>query len=728
MRLSIFLAASLAISQVAAANQNYALAFQTSIHWFEAQTSGTKPSWSTITWRGNSALLDGKDHGLDLTGGWYDAGDHVKFGLPMAYTTTILAWGMIEYGSTYDKYGQTTYFLNNLRVALDYFIKAHPSANVFYGQVGDGSADHAFWGAPENLDQVFGQRPSYAINTTCPGSELAGETAAAMAAASILFQSSDPTYAAALLAHSKTLYNFADTYRGKYDSCIPASGFYTSYSGYNDELAWGAMWLYKATNDSTYATKAQTAYATLSTVQGSTNHSFAWTSSWDDKSYACYVLGAKLFGDTVGNLTFALDAQRNLDWWTVGVGSSKVTYSPGGQAWLDTWGSTRYASTASFLALVYADHIGSSSPLYSRYHDFAKGQIDYILGNNPRSCSYLVGYGSCYPQTPHHRGSHGSWTNSLTNPVYQRHIVYGALVGGPGSANDQFTDDRSAYGTNEPACDYVSAFVGAAARLAQEYGGTTATSFPDKPLDDYELSVNASINAAGTGFTEIAAWFINKSGWPARVTKDLVLRYYFTLDGNTTASQISYTINYNQCGSNAVSGPFQAFGNVYYMNISCAGDAIYPGGQQYFQQQIQVRIISSGTWDPTNDWSYQGLTTSNQRVTNIPLFEGSTVVYGNMPNSTTTTTSTPTTTTTTTTSTTTSSTTTAPTTTATTTTTTTTKTTTTKTSTSATTTTSSSASCATHWGQCGGTGWTGPTCCESGYTCTVSNAYYSQCL
>lgn len=171
----------------------------------------------------------------------------------MAYTTTMLAWGMIEYGSTYDSLGQTTYFLNNLRVALDYFIKAHPSDNVFYGQVGDGSADHAFWGAPENLDQVFGNRPTYAINTTCPGSELAGETAAAMAAASILFKSSDPTYSATLLSHAKTLYNFADTYRGKYDACIPASGFYTSFSGYNDELAWGAMWLYKATNDTTYS-------------------------------------------------------------------------------------------------------------------------------------------------------------------------------------------------------------------------------------------------------------------------------------------------------------------------------------------------------------------------------------------------------------------------------------------------------------------------------------------
>jgi hypothetical protein len=69
MRLTLFLAASVTISQVAAATQNYALAFQTSIRWFEAQVSGVKPSWSTISWRGDSALLDGKDHGIDLTGG-----------------------------------------------------------------------------------------------------------------------------------------------------------------------------------------------------------------------------------------------------------------------------------------------------------------------------------------------------------------------------------------------------------------------------------------------------------------------------------------------------------------------------------------------------------------------------------------------------------------------------------------------------------------------------------
>ncbi|KAJ3050591.1 hypothetical protein HK097_008417 [Rhizophlyctis rosea] len=36
--------------------------------------------------------------------------------------------------------------------------------------------------------------------------------------------------------------------------------------------------------------------------------------------------------------------------------------------------------------------------------------------------------------------------------------------------------------------------------------------------------------------------------------------------------------------------------------------------------------------------------------------------------------------------------------------------------------------CAAKWGQCGGQGWTGATCCASGSTCRASNQWYSQCL
>lgn len=49
------------------------------------------------------------------------------------------------------------------------------------------------------------------------------------------------------------LFTFADTYRGAYDLSIPvAQKYYRSWSGYNDELLWAALWLYDATNETQY--------------------------------------------------------------------------------------------------------------------------------------------------------------------------------------------------------------------------------------------------------------------------------------------------------------------------------------------------------------------------------------------------------------------------------------------------------------------------------------------
>ena len=49
------------------------------------------------------------------------------------------------------------------------------------------------------------------------------------------------------------LFEFGDKYRGKYDSSIGAAkGYYPSVSGYMDELLWGALWLYKATDRADY--------------------------------------------------------------------------------------------------------------------------------------------------------------------------------------------------------------------------------------------------------------------------------------------------------------------------------------------------------------------------------------------------------------------------------------------------------------------------------------------
>ena len=53
------------------------------------------------------------------------------------------------------------------------------------------------------------------------GSDLAGETAAALAAASIVFHPTDSTYSQTLLTHSQQLYEFAKRYPGLYSRSIP---------------------------------------------------------------------------------------------------------------------------------------------------------------------------------------------------------------------------------------------------------------------------------------------------------------------------------------------------------------------------------------------------------------------------------------------------------------------------------------------------------------------------
>ena len=50
----------------------YGEELQKSILFYEAQRSGYLPAGNRISWRGDSALADGQDNGLDLTGGWYD--------------------------------------------------------------------------------------------------------------------------------------------------------------------------------------------------------------------------------------------------------------------------------------------------------------------------------------------------------------------------------------------------------------------------------------------------------------------------------------------------------------------------------------------------------------------------------------------------------------------------------------------------------------------------------
>lgn len=70
---------------------------------------------------------------VDLVGGYYDAGDNVKFGFPMAFTTTMLSWSVIEFGGLMK--GELQNAKQAIRWATDYLLKATAHPDTIYVQV-----------------------------------------------------------------------------------------------------------------------------------------------------------------------------------------------------------------------------------------------------------------------------------------------------------------------------------------------------------------------------------------------------------------------------------------------------------------------------------------------------------------------------------------------------------------------------------------------------------------
>ncbi len=615
----------------AAGTYNYGEALQKSIMFYEFQRSGDLPADKRDNWRDDSGMKDGSDVGVDLTGGWYDAGDHVKFNLPMSYTSAMLAWSLYEDKDAYDKSGQTKYIMDGIKWANDYFIKCNPTADVYYYQVGDGGKDHSWWGPAEVMQM---ERPSFKVDSSHPGSAVCASTAASLASAAVVFKDSDPTYAEKCISHAKNLFAMAD--KAKSDAgYTAASGFYSS-GGFYDDLSWAAVWLYLATNDSTYLDKAESYVPNWGKEQQTDIISYKWGQCWDDVHYGAELLLAKLTNKQL----YKDSIEMNLDFWTTGVNGMRVSYTPKGLAWLFQWGSLRHATTQAFLAGVYAEWEGCTPSKVSVYKDFMKSQIDYALGSTGRS--FVVGYGVNPPQHPHHRTAQSSWTDQMTSPTYHRHTIYGALVGGPDNA-DGYTDEVNNFVNNEIACDYNAGFTGALAKMYKKFGGDPIPNFKaiEKITND-EVIIKAGLNSTGPNYTEIKAVVYNQTGWPARITDKLSFKYFMDLSEIVAAGidplSLTTSSNYAEGKNTKVSGvlPWDVSKNIYYVNVDLTGEKIYPGGQSACRREVQFRISAPQAttyWNPKNDFSYDGLPTTStvDTVKNIPVYDNGVKVFGNEP-------------------------------------------------------------------------------------------------
>ncbi|XP_055958520.1 endoglucanase E-4-like [Patella vulgata] len=432
------------ISGLQSTKYNYAEVLEKSILFYEAQRSGKLPKNNRIPWRADSALGDKGDAGEDLTGGWYDAGDNVKFNFPMAWSTTVLTWGLIQWKDAYEKSGQLDYMYDSIRWPMDYLMKCHSKTNELYVQVGDGNIDHSSWTSPERMTS---QRPAFKIDTSHGGADVAMETAAALAAGSIVFKTKDAAYSHKLLTQAKSIYDFARKTNDRYSVTVHAAAKFYKSSNVSDELGWGAVWMYKATGDKSYIAEAEKHH----------DSGAAWGFSWDEKTAGLNML---LYEITKKDM-YKQDIIATMKAWMPG---GHLPYSPKCLAFRLTWGALRYSANTALIALMAADHGINPEP----YRKWAMSQIHYALGDAGRS--YVVGFGKNPPTQPHHRASSCPMlpapcgSDAQRNPGPNPHTLYGALVGGPGK-NDDYVDERKDYTKNEVACDYNAGFQSAVAGL-----------------------------------------------------------------------------------------------------------------------------------------------------------------------------------------------------------------------------------------------------------------------
>ncbi|KAM6586101.1 hypothetical protein CsatB_013103 [Cannabis sativa] len=461
---------------------DYGEALTKSLLFYEGQRSGKLPPNQRVQWRDNSALFDGSANRStpNLEGGYYDAGDNLKLGFPMAFTITMLSWSTIEYSNKLKAKNEFQNAVTAIKWGTDYLIKAHPTADILYGEVGQSDSDHQCWQRPEDMTTL---RTTYRIDDQNPGSDLAAETAAAFASASIVFRNIDINYSFQLLKHAQQLFAFGLKSPGIYQNSIPDAGKIYASSGYQDEMLWAAAWLYKATSKQQYLD-----YISSSSDSGGLRTAF----SWDDKYVGAQVLVANLImdgkaGSAATRLARFKQQGEEFICSCVGKGSNNFKKTQGGLLWFLPWNNVQYVATATFVTALYSNYLNANkatlqcsaaSVTPSDLTAFVKSQVDYLLGSNPLKMSYMVGFGSKYPQQIHHRaasiisikkdkrpvscqGGFDDWFNkNAPNP----NVLDGAVVST--DENDAYSDSRSNYQHAEPTTVTNAPLLGVFAHLA----------------------------------------------------------------------------------------------------------------------------------------------------------------------------------------------------------------------------------------------------------------------
>jgi endoglucanase len=440
---------------------------------------------------------------IDASGGWFDAGDYLKFLHGAAYTAEVLMLGVRDFPGQMGAGAGSADFTAEARHIADWLLRMwDDSTRTLYYQVGIGGGnaktlgDHDIWRLPQ-ADDTFGgtdpvyryvrNRPVFRENT--PGGlispNLAGREAGALALCYQLFRTVDPTFANRCLVSAQHVYDLANTNpTGNLVTVIPYS-FYPE-TEWRDDLELGAVELQKAlvaagaspppglahTDPNFYLQQAAHWANAYITGPGDAADTL---NLYDVAGLAHYELHRSITSTSnppaLETTTTALvaDLRKQLDRATAQAAADPFGF---GFPWA-TWDTTSHGAGLAVTASEYAALTGDAS-----YKQWANRWVGNILGANAWGLSLIIGTGTTFPACPHHQIANLVGSLNGTSPILAGAAVEGTnSITGKGSVSGMracpvgggdayasfnglgavFKDNVESYPNTEPAIDLTAA-------------------------------------------------------------------------------------------------------------------------------------------------------------------------------------------------------------------------------------------------------------------------------
>ncbi|GAA2557889.1 glycoside hydrolase family 9 protein [Winogradskya consettensis] len=417
--------------------------------------------------------LTGSGGPVDVEGGWYDAGDFLKFTHTTAYA--LIAMLVVQRdGSAVDGLAAET------RHGLDWLTKMwNPQAGVLYTQVGIGSGlsgsflgDHDTWRLPQADDQLdvqpgddqYYQRYRPVFRAAASGEplspNLAGRVAAAFALAAQVRTGTDRALATRYLALAAQIYDAAGSGGDTLVTAEPRS-FYPEDS-WADDMALGATELALAGAGLGDPRTAEWLRTASSWASGYMEDGGTETLSVYDVSVLADAELARIPGADTDALR--ADLEHRLDAAVKAAATNPMSAAAGN-------GGSDYAARQ--LGFTAAAELYQHTFHDNRYAAFATAQRGVVLGANGWGTSLVVGAGTTYPRCPHDQiaslaGTSARMTGAVVNGPNDADRVLELLDGpepspcatGSLAAFDRddahYVDDTRVSATNEPSIDFTA--------------------------------------------------------------------------------------------------------------------------------------------------------------------------------------------------------------------------------------------------------------------------------